>query len=93
MTLGELSRRLDAMEHRVDQRLDGISQAINSLRFVHVDQYRAERDELRRRVEDLDEEIKELKADRKWIVRAAVTAILSPLVVALAVALILGGTP
>lgn len=86
VTLGELSRRIDNMEHRFEQAFTKLGQSIDSLRFVNLDQYRAERDADRHRIAELEDQ-------NTWMIRAVVTAILFPLIVAAIAAIILGGGP
>lgn len=83
MTLGELSRRLDAMERRLEAEFSKIGRSIESLNFVHIEQYRAERDALRSDVADIRDNL-------KWIVRSVVAALLFPLLVTIGVAIVVG---
>jgi hypothetical protein len=84
VTLGEVSRRLGSLETRVEKEFGKLDNSINSLRFVHLDQYRAERDADRHRISELED-------THKWLVRAVVVSILFPLILAIAGAVILGG--
>jgi hypothetical protein len=86
VTLGELSRRLDAMERRFDAEFGKLGRSIDALQFVHLDQYRAERDSDRRRLDELED-------SHRWLVRAVVVSILFPLILAIAGVVLLGGAP
>jgi hypothetical protein len=86
VTLGELSRRLDSMERRFDTQFGKLGQSIDALQFVHLEQYRAERDSDRRRLDDLED-------SHRWVVRAVVVSILFPLILAIAGVVLLGGAP
>jgi hypothetical protein len=84
VTLGELSRRLDAMERRFESEFGKLGRSIDSLQFVHHDQYRAERDAIVHRVDELED-------THKWIVRAVVASILFPLIVTIVGVVLIGG--
>jgi hypothetical protein len=84
VTLGELSRRFDAMEHRFEAEFSKLGRSIDSLRFVHLDQYRAEREALTHRIEEIEGDVAEIRDDRRWqqrmIVMAVVTSVVLPLI-------------
>jgi hypothetical protein len=83
-TLGELNRRLDSMERRFEAEFGKLGRSIDSLQFVHHDQYRAERDAIVHRVDELED-------THKWIVRAVVASILFPLIVTIVGVVLIGG--
>jgi hypothetical protein len=84
VTLGELSRRLDAMERRFEGEFGKLGRSIHDLQFVHHDQYRAERDALVHRVAELEDA-------HTWIVRAVIASILFPLIVTVIGVILIGG--
>lgn len=83
ITIGELSRRFDAFEHRIDIEFAKLGRSIDALRFVHIDTYRAERDADRHRINELEADIAEINEDRKWMVRAIVMAVVASVVLPL----------
>ena len=84
ITLGELARRFDSMERRVEIEFGKLGRSIDSLHFVPAEQYRAERESDRHRIAELEDTI-------KWIVRAVVASILFPLIVVVGGVILIGG--
>lgn len=84
ITLGELSRRFDSMERRFELEFSKLGRSIDGLQFVHLDQYRAERESDRHRIDELEDTI-------KWLVRAVVASILFPLIVVVTGVVLVGG--
>lgn len=82
LTIGELGRRLDGFERRIEQRLNSIDRHIESLQFVHRDTYNVEVGNLARRVDDLEE-------SKRWFARGLITALLFPVLVAIILAVVL----
>lgn len=62
VTLGELARRIEAMERRIDVRFSVIDRRLESLQFITADRYNAEQIAVHA-------EIAEIKDKIKWVSR------------------------
>jgi hypothetical protein len=82
VTSGELSRRLDAMERRMDAGFGRVSQQVENLQFVHRDAYQAEQ----RAVVD---RLVKLEQSKTWIARSVVGSVIFPVLTAALIAWLL----
>lgn len=87
VTLGELARRLDAFEQRVDRQFAANRQQIESLTFVQRDVYEVRHQALIDRVVMDEERIDALEEAKKWTIRTFVMAFIFPVLAAVLVAL------
>jgi hypothetical protein len=76
VTIGELGRRLSAMEGRMNAQFGEVTRRLDSLQFVPRDVYQAE-------IGTLKVEVSELKSERKSDRRAIVTALVYPTLLAI----------
>jgi hypothetical protein len=79
VTIGELCRRLSAMESRMNAQFSEVNRRLDNLQFVPRDVYQAEMRAHDHRLIDLEE-------DRKWNRRAIVTSFVWPIIVGLLLA-------
>lgn len=89
VTPGELGRRLDRIEKRVDSQFDNVTRSIENmtrsienLQFVSRDVFQIEIRGLKERIEDLED-------GKRWAFRGVVTALIFPVLVAIILALAL----
>lgn len=87
VTSGELSRRLDGLERRMDEGFGRVSRQVENLQFVHRDVYDEAQRAMARRLDRLEQ-------SKTWIARSVVGSVIFPLLVAALVAvLIVRGAP
>lgn len=89
ITLGEIARRMDRMEQRMEQGFQNATQQIESLAFVSKDTYEVQMRALNERLGTVDKRQDASEESRRWMVRALVTSLLLPVVVAVILALAL----
>lgn len=79
VTLGEVYRRLTAVEHSFTNGFNRLGDRIDRLEFVHRDVYTADINTIRARLNELED-------DKKWTRRALLTSLLLPVIVGLVLA-------
>lgn len=82
VTLGELGRRLEALERRFDLRATELGDKIDSLQFVHRETFEAKHGALETRVKDIEEA-------KTFFARSLVVSFVLPILVALILAVAL----
>lgn len=86
VTLGEVSRRLAALEHQFTAGVDRLGNRIDALQFVHRDVHRADVAAVRAELAVERARTDELEEDKKWMRRALLTGLLLPIVLSLLLA-------
>jgi hypothetical protein len=84
VTIGELGRRLSAMEGRINSQFVDVNRRLDSLQFVTREVYETDMRARDRRIDELEE-------DRKWNRRTFVAAFLYPTAVAIVLILLAMG--
>lgn len=86
VTIGELMRRLDAMERRMDQRFASASRQIESLQFVGRDHYEVAHQALADKVELLTERLDRSDEEKSRLRLAVLGSFVFPILVAILLA-------
>lgn len=82
VTLGEVVRRLDSLEKRMDGNFGNVTRQLENLQFVHRDTYSVQMAAVVDRLEALEE-------SKAWVARGLVTCLIFPVVVAIILAVVL----
>jgi len=89
ITLGEIARRMDRMEQRMEAGFRDSAEQVGSLAFVSKESYEVQMRALNERLGNTDKRLDAADESRRWVVRALVTSLLLPVIVAVVLALVL----
>lgn len=89
VTIGELARRMDALDRRMTTGFEGVGRQIASMNVVHTDRYDADRRADDRRMEAIEDKYEEQAATTKklwWVIVAQLVGLIAEAIFFLAIA-------
>jgi hypothetical protein len=84
VTTGELARRMTGLERRMDMGFEHVQRSIETLRYVHIDRYDAERSAITERLATIE-------ATARWLSRAVSGAVIAAVITAIVSVLVARG--
>lgn len=89
VTIGELARRMDALDRRMTTGFEGVTRQITAMNVVHTDRYDADRRADERRLQGIEDRYEEQVATTKklwWVIVAQLIGLIAEAVFFLAIA-------